>query len=225
MNLFGFCCFHCDKSLAVGIHGFCSLCQQQIKSQPYCTHCGMSSAEFRNYCGYCLNSEPKWHKLVRVGEYKPPLSDWVHRLKFQQQYWLDQALARQLLLAIKQAQREQGLRLPDVILPVPLFWQRYWQRGFNQSELLSRWLAEWLNIPLDNQSLTRQRQTVSQRNLSAAERSKNLKKAFHYQPIKEYKRVAIVDDVLTTGSTLNAICAELLKGNVEEIQVWVLARA
>ncbi|AHG78849.1 Competence protein F [Mannheimia varigena USDA-ARS-USMARC-1388] len=225
MNVFGFRCFHCDKSLAVGIHGFCGICQKQMKKQPYCTHCGISSLAYRDYCGYCLKNEPKWQKLVRVGEYKPPLSHWIHRFKFQQQYWLDQALARQLLLAIKQAQREQGLRLPEVIMPVPLFWQRYWQRGFNQSELLSRWLAKWLNIPLDNQSLIRQRKTISQRDLSAVQRRKNLKRAFSYQPIREYKRVAIVDDVLTTGSTLNAICTELLKWNVEEIQVWVLARA
>lgn len=63
------------------------------------------------------------------------------------------------------------------------------------------------------------------RELTAAERRKNLRGAFFYQPLKAYKRVAIVDDVLTTGSTLNVICAELLKAGVVEIQVWVLARA
>lgn len=225
MNLFGFRCFHCDSVLSIDAHGFCSGCQQLVKSQPYCYHCGMSALEYRHHCGFCLKNEPKWHKLVRVGEYKSPLSHWVHRFKLQQQYWLDQALARQLLLAIKQAQREQALILPEVIMPVPLFWQRYWKRGFNQSELLGRWLAKWLAIPLDNNSLIRNRQTISQRDLTANERRKNLKRAFNYKPIKKYKRVAIIDDVLTTGSTLNAICAELLKSGIEEIQVWVLARA
>ncbi|SQE29918.1 DNA utilization protein GntX [Mannheimia haemolytica] len=87
------------------------------------------------------------------------------------------------------------------------------------------WLSKWLQIPLDTQSLQRVRATVSQRELTAAERRKNLRGAFFYQPLKAYKRVVIVDDVLTTGSTLNVICAELLKAGVVEIQVWVLARA
>lgn len=155
MNLLDFRCFHCNTVLKMGNHGFCSTCQKLIKKQPYCNCCGMSSSEFCQSCGYCLRNEPKWHRFVRVSEYSTPLSHWIHRFKFQHQYWLDQALARQLLLAIKQAQREQGLSLPQVIMPVPLFWQRRWQRGFNQAGLISYWLAKWLKIPLDSKSLTR----------------------------------------------------------------------
>lgn len=107
MNLFGFRCFHCNHPLAIGVQGICSHCQKLLKPTPYCRHCGMSAVEFRNACGYCLKNEPKWHKLVRVNEYRAPLSHWVHQFKFQQQYWWDQALARQLLLAIKQAQRDR----------------------------------------------------------------------------------------------------------------------
>ncbi|EXI62330.1 DNA utilization protein GntX [Mannheimia granulomatis] len=225
MGILGFRCFHCDRPLNVGIHGFCTSCQKLIKNRPYCGHCGMSLRENRHSCGYCLRNEPKWHKLVRVAEYQMPLSHWIHRFKFQSQYWLDQALSRQLLLAIKEAQRERGLVLPEVIMPVPLFWQRNWSRGFNQAVLVSQWLAKWLQIPLDTQSLTRIRATTSQRELTAHERRKNLRGAFGYHPLKAYKRVAIVDDVITTGSTLNVICVELLKAGVEEIQVWTLARA
>lgn len=225
MNLFHFRCFHCDKPLQIAAHGFCSRCRALIKTEPYCGHCGMSTREFRQSCGYCLRNEPKWHKFVRIAEYHTPLSEWIHRFKFQQQYWLDQALARQLLFAVKQAQREQNLTLPEVIMPVPLFWRRHWSRGFNQAELLSKWLAKWLEIPLDTQSLIRLRATVSQRELTAFERRRNLRKAFRYQAVKNYQRIAIVDDVVTTGSTLNAICEELLKAGVKEIQVWALARA
>lgn len=225
MELLGFRCFHCEEALKISSHGFCSQCRKQLKISSYCSRCGMSLSEHRNGCGYCLRNEPKWQQLVRIGEYKAPLSHWIHRFKFQQQYWLDQALARQLLLAIKQAQREQGLILPEVIMPVPLFWKRYWQRGFNQATLLSEWLAKWLKIPLDTESLIRHRATLSQRELTANERKRNLRKAFNYHALKNYKRIAIVDDVVTTGSTLNAICIELLKADVKEIQVWTLARA
>lgn len=227
MNRLGFRCFHCDKSLAIVNHGFCSRCVKLLSCSPYCGHCGSLLAENSLSCGECLQNEPKWQRMVQVSVYKKPLADWIHRFKFHQQYWLDQPLARLLLLAVKQAQREHGLVLPEVILPVPLFWQRHWKRGYNQAELIACHLSRWLNIPLDTQSLSRIRHTASQRELTAQERRLNLKNAFCFEPQagKFYERIAIVDDVVTTGSTLNAICREIKRVGVKEVQVWTLARA
>lgn len=225
MNLFGFRCLHCAKSLALSHHGFCSRCVKLLGRKPYCQHCGASLSQFQPYCGVCLQEEPKWQRIVQVSTYKSPLAHWIHRLKFRQDYWLDRALARLLLLEILNQQRERYFALPEVILPVPLFWQRQWQRGYNQAELIARPLAKWLNIPLDTQSLTRIRATPPQRELTAFERRRNLRSAFQYRPQKEYKRVAIVDDVVTTGSTINSLCLELKKQGVEDILVWTLARA
>lgn len=221
----GFCCFHCHAPLALPFHGFCVRCCRLLNIQPYCGHCGSPLLENQPSCGNCLRDEPKWHRLVQIAPYQPPLSIWVHRFKFQQQHQLDHALGRLLLLAVKRAQRQHRLCLPEVILPVPLFWQRHWQRGYNQAALLATYLAEKLRLPLDLTSLQRIKATRSQRQLTAAERRKNLKKAFVFKPIKPYQRVALVDDVITTGSTMNSICAELLKQGVQEIQVWTLARA
>lgn len=223
--MFGFRCFHCERPLALNRHGFCSRCIKQLKKQPYCLHCGSPLPSFQPHCGHCLRDEPKWQRILQISGYHAPLAEWIHLFKFQQQYWLDQALARLLLLEIYDQRRHRFFALPEVILPVPLFWQRQWQRGYNQAERLARPLSKWLNIPLDTQSLQRVRPTISQRELTAAERRRNLRGAFTYQPQMPYKRVAIVDDVVTTGSTINAICAELRKQGVEEIQVWALARA
>ncbi len=225
MNFFAFRCLHCDQHLAIAQHGFCSRCVKLLKPQPYCEHCGAFLRENAPSCGECLQNEPKWQRIVQISAYNRPLADWIHRFKFQDQYWLDQALARLLLLAVKQAQREHGLPLPEVILPVPLFWQRQWRRGYNQAELIAKPLAKWLHIPLDTESLSRIRATISQRELTAAERRRNLKGAFRYQAVKNYQKIAIVDDVVTTGSTMNMICAELKKAGVKEVQVWTLARA
>ncbi|WP_150538698.1 phosphoribosyltransferase family protein [Actinobacillus vicugnae] len=225
MNFWGFSCIHCRKPLALANHIICSHCYRKIEQSSYCGCCGALLPENQLHCGNCLKDEPKWHSVVQVGYYRPPLSEWIHRFKFQDQFWLDQGLARLLLLAVKQAQRTHQLELPEVILPVPLFWQREWARGFNQAQLLAYYLSRWLAIPLDTHSLLRIRATSSQRQLTANERRCNLKNAFCYQPIQPYQSVAIIDDVLTTGSTLNAICAELLKHGVKQIQVWVLARA
>ena len=225
MNLWSFRCFHCHQPLAIAHHGICCRCKRLLKSQPYCGICGMPLNHNHLGCGHCLRNEPKWHRIVQISGYNDPLAEWLHQFKFHQHYWLDQPLARLLLLAIREAQRTHALTLPEVMMPVPLFWRRYWKRGYNQAELLASPLSHWLNIPLDIQSLQRTKSTIPQRELTAMERRQNLRGAFVYQPIKPYKRVAIVDDVVTTGSTLNTICAELLKQGVEEIQVWTLARA
>lgn len=224
-NWANFRCFHCHERLYISQHGFCSRCYRLLKLSPYCGCCGAPLETSHLGCGECFRNEPKWQRILQISAYQEPLAEWIHRFKFQHQHWLHLPLARLLLLALKQAQRTHFFSLPEVILPVPLHWQRYWQRGYNQAELLARPLAEWLNIPLDVQSLQRIRSTTSQRELNAAQRRRNLKGAFCYQPLKPYKRVAIVDDVVTTGSTLNAICTELQKQGVEEIQVWTLARA
>lgn len=223
--MWDFRCFHCHQRLAIPAHGFCSRCYGLLNPSPYCGHCGANLVENRIGCGECLRSEPKWQRILQVSSYKSPLADWIHRFKFQQQYYLDRPLARLLLLAVKRAQRCHSLPLPEVLMPVPLFWQKQWQRGYNQAELLAKPLADWLNIPLDTQSLKRIRHTASQRELSAADRRRNLRGAFAYRPRKNYKRVAVIDDVVTTGSTLNAISLELRKQGVEEVQVWTLARA
>lgn len=224
MNLFGFRCFHCEKPLTHAAHGFCSRCLKQLAKTPYCHHCGSPLPRFQPHCGNCLREEPKWQRILQISAYKPPLAEWIHRFKFRQQYWLDRALARLLLLEILAQRRERYFALPEVILPVPLFWQRQWSRGYNQAELIARQLSKWLNIPLDTRTLQRVIATPSQRELTAYERRRNLRSAFCYEPIQTYRRVAIVDDVVTTGSTLNAICIELKKQGVEEVQVWTLAR-
>lgn len=225
MNFFNFRCLHCQKTLALPHQGFCSNCQKLLEKKAYCLHCGSPLLEFQPSCGICLQNEPKWQRILQVSAYKAPLAEWIHRLKFRSDYYLDHALARLLLLEILHQRRTHYFEFPEVIIPVPLFWQRQWLRGYNQAELLARPIAKWLNIPLDTQSLKRIRSTTPQRKLNAQERRKNLRTAFLYQPIKAYKRVAIVDDVVTTGSTVNEICIELKKQGVKEIFVWALARA
>lgn len=225
MNIGQFRCFNCERRLAISLHGFCSCCYKKIQQSPYCGYCGSLLLENSVGCGRCLKEKHKWHKLVQISCYKPPLTQWIAEFKFHNRYYLDHALARLLLLAILNAKREHHLILPEIIIPVPLHWQRNWRRGYNQSELLAIHLSRWLNIPYDIQSLVRIRSTLSQRKLSGKERRRNLKNAFCYNPIKHYKRVAILDDVVTTGTTINTICIELLKKGVQDIQVWCLCRA
>ena len=112
-------------------------------------------------------------------------------------------------------------------LPVPLYHFRQWQRGYNQADLLANWLSRWCDVPNCHHVVKRIKHTHTQRGLTAKDRRQNLKNAFAVNTKKSfpYERVALVDDVITTGSTLAEIAKQLRKLGVKEIQVWGLARA
>lgn len=224
MNIWGFSCVQCQTTLAIASHGLCSRCNQKIRRFHYCGHCGTELPQNSLHCGKCLRSEPSWDRMVIIGHYHEPLSTLIHQFKFQQQFFLDRTLARLLLLAIYQARRTHHLILPEVILPVPLHHKRQWQRGYNQADLIAQQLSKWLKIKCDNQLLQRNRHTHTQRGLSASARQQNLRGAFSLAKRKTYQSVALVDDVITTGSTLNEISRLLRKNGVKHIQVWGLAR-
>ncbi|WP_439294840.1 amidophosphoribosyltransferase [Lonepinella sp. BR2882] len=227
MNWFGFSCVKCQQKLAIGCHGLCSRCNAEIYRFAYCGCCGAELTRDELRCGRCLQQEPAWQQMVIIGRYSEPLSTLIHRFKFQGQFWLDRSLARLLYLAVRNARRTHALSLPDVILPVPLHHFRHWQRGYNQTALLAKWLARWLNIPVREDLLLRTKNTHSQRGLTAKARRNNLKNAFMVQnKLKQcnYRSVCILDDVITTGSTMNEIAKQLRKMGVQHIQVWGLAR-
>ncbi|MCK3657829.1 competence protein ComF [Pasteurellaceae bacterium Pebbles2] len=227
MNWLGFCCVYCQQKLAVGQHGLCSRCSRQIYRFPYCGCCAAELATDELHCGQCVREPPYWQRIVIVGRYAEPLSTLIQRFKFEGQFWLDRSLARLLYLAVREARRTHQLPLPDAILPVPLHHFRQWRRSYNQAALIAKWLARWLNIPMREDLLIRLKRTPTQRGLSAKSRRQNLKNAFQAQEkLKKcgYKSVALVDDVITTGSTMNEIAKQLRKMGVEHIQVWGLAR-
>ena len=114
---------------------------------------------------------------------------------------------------------------PDLILPVPLHKSRYRQRGFNQAIEIGRTVAGKLQIPLDLTSCKRHRDTPHQSQLSAKKRRKNLKNAFSVIKPIHARHIAILDDVMTTGSTAHELAYVLKKAGVSRVDVWVCARA
>ena len=111
-----------------------------------------------------------------------------------------------------------------MLLPVPLHRTRLLERGYNQAcEIATVWSAA-LGIPVDRRALTRPRSTQSQSGLSAAQREQNVRQAFAYVPKHEYRHVALVDDIVTTGSTVTEITKLLHRNGVEFVEVWALAR-
>jgi len=118
-----------------------------------------------------------------------------------------------------------GDSAPEALVPVPLHRARLRERGFNQAVEIARPLAARLGIELDLNCCERVRNTAEQTRLDAAQRSRNLRDAFRVVRQVPYRHVAIVDDVLTTGSTVASLAGTLRAAGVEEIEVWSCARA
>ena len=147
-----------------------------------------------------------------------------HQLKFSRRSEIASALSRLLLLEVLHARRTTGLQLPDRIISVPLWQRRHWRRGFNQSDLLCQPLSRWLHCQWDSEAVTRTRATATQHFLSARLRKRNLKNAFRLELPVQGRHMVIVDDVVTTGSTVAEIAQLLLRNGAATVQVWCLCR-
>jgi len=185
-----------------------------------CSQCG-APLPVAGRCGRCQRHPPAYARTVAIYHYRPPLDALVKRLKFNG----DLHLARLLGELMAERLVAMNFTVPDVIVPVPLHVRRLRQRGFNQALELARPVAERLAIPLDRHHVIRSRATDPQSDLPAKLRSGNVKGAFAVAADFTAQRVAIVDDVMTTGHTVNELARTLRRTGATDICVWTCARA
>ena len=118
-----------------------------------------------------------------------------------------------------------GFPLPDAILPVPLHRRRIWNRGYNQALEIARPIARHFNLPVLSGYVLRTRHTAAQSTLLSRQRKANVRGCFKIARRLPFQRIAIVDDVVTTGSTVQELARMLVSEGVREIYVWCIARA
>lgn len=218
-------CWLCQCPLHLPAQGICSLCMKHLPvAPPCCPRCGLPSAGGHLNCGRCLQKPPPWDAMICASPYEIPVSTLVLRLKFSKCPELDTTLARLLLLRWQERYRQSSLPRPDVILSVPLHRRRYFSRGYNQSELLARPLARWLHCQYLPGALTRDRQTTSQQSLTERQRKWNLRKAFTCHASLRGQHVMLIDDVVTTGSTVREISKILRNQDVASLQIACICR-
>jgi ComF family protein len=128
------------------------------------------------------------------------------------------------LLARRLRRHYQDDAWPETLIPVPLHWRRQWQRGFNQAHYLAAVLATELDIPLQAACLSRSVATPSQQGMNRRQRRQNLRHAFEVIEPPTHGHIALIDDVVTTGTTANLLCKQLLKQGATRVDVWCLAR-
>ena len=172
-------------------------------------------------CGRCLKTDPAYDRSLAAWTYQNPVTGLIQRFKFSGDLAAGRLLAE--LYAEHLESQLTGPR-PELMIPVPLHWRRQWRRGFNQAELIARDLSGTLKIPWQS-ALQRTRHTPTQSELPARSRTGNVARAFRCRVNQVPKHVALIDDVMTTGATLNE-CARVLKRHgSQRVDIWVLARA
>lgn len=189
---------------------------------PVCSRCGAPLAVENDPCRQCRYYSLQALDGIRVAAYfeDNPIRPAIHSLKYRNQPVVAAALGHVLC----RAYQRYGLAA-DVLVPVPLHPSRLRQRGYNQSELLAREAGRCLGVPVNTRALQRTRQTRSQMTLGASERHQNVFNAFRCSRELSGLTVVLVDDVCTTGSTLDACAAALKAGNVAAVWGLTLARA
>jgi len=211
-------CQVCGVGIAAGQY-YCDNCRSVLTVVPNpCQLCGQVNYTAGQICPACLIKPPRWQTMIAPWIYAHSIRSQIHQLKFDQRIELAHAMVGQIAAYF-------GQRPLDALIPVPLHRTRFIERGFNQSQEIAAALSRQLSIPLDLRSLQRIRPTQPQSGLSPHKRRQNIRQAFEYHARHPYQAVAIVDDVITSGSTMHEICSLLRRHHIAHIEVWSLARA
>lgn len=202
------------------------ICQQCYQSLPFieyaCSQCALpfqNASDAGHVCGRCLKQSSRFDKSLSLMRYEGAAVQLVTRYKFHDR------LAYSRLLAELFLERLIIYEKPQCLIAVPLHVKRLRERGFNQSHELGKMLRAKLGVPLVSDVVERIRETRQQTGLDAKQRRQNIRGAFAVVAPIECQHVALIDDVVTTGSTVNELARVLKKSGVQTVSVWSIARA
>jgi ComF family protein len=214
------CCLLC-KLTSTDI-GLCQACVQSLSWQIYaCPRCAAPMLE-NILCGQCLGTSHHCDQIIAPLRYEGSVRYIIHQFKFQEKL----VFARLLSALLKQhIQTRTDFVVPDLLLPVPLHPARIRERGFNQALELAKPLAKAWGIPMYSRLLYKKYPSVAQSLLGFKARKKNMKNVFALHRLVSAQHVGIVDDVVTTASTVNEVAKLLKQHGVARVSVFAVARA
>jgi len=212
--LFGGSCFLC-RGAARGI--LCPACDADLPrlAGTLCPRCALPSPGAA-LCGRCLADAPRYDATVAALAYRFPADTLVHALKFRSQLALAPLMGDLLIEAIRE-------RI-DLVVPVPLSRERLRERGYNQALEIARHVAKARRARLELTIVIRERNTRAQADLPWSERARNVRGAFRCERSLDGAAIAVVDDVMTTGATLDELAATLKRAGAARVVNWVVAR-
>lgn len=232
------CCELCDAEQADVVCHACAQSLARIETASACPTCSQPSANAQR-CGACLSHPPPYVEVTACFDYRFPLDQLIQSYKFAANIGLVNFFAGAVVQQVREG--STALTNPDAepalptrgttdgasptLVPVPLAPRRLRERGYNQSALLAAAVGEQLGVRVAHDWLQRIRETPPQSGLDGAERRRNLRGAFQCPTRLDGQRVILIDDVMTTGTTLAEAAKVLLSAGAVEVRAWVVARA
>ncbi|HSH97096.1 MAG: ComF family protein [Methylophilaceae bacterium] len=199
-----------------------AICQDCIADLPrhitdQCPQCALPAYQ-NQLCGHCIASPPAFDATHALFRYEFPVDAMLQRYKYQHLLNMAQTFAQMIINDLPNAS------LPDLIIPMPLHPLRLKERGFNQSLEIARIVGKTLNIKVDAQACSRIKSSPPQASLPLKERVKNMQGAFACNIKLDSLNIALIDDVMTTGASLNALAKTVKKAGASNVECWVVAR-
>lgn len=216
-------------------NNICQICYQDNKSEmmlcaacfqalPWlgeaCEQCAYPVQPLQDQCVHCRNTTLNVNVLRALFRYEPPVENWVKHLKYQRKLYLGYFFAQCMAASFR------PITAIDAIIPVPLSLQRLKTRGYNQSLEIAKALGALLSLPVIVDGLQKHRTTKSQSELTKAQRLSNISPTdFVVTETLTGKRVLLIDDVYTTGTTIQCIAKMLRQHGIQSLEAWVICRS
>lgn len=201
----------------------CQHCRADLpQNTDTCAQCALplQGTAGQTLCGRCQQRPPYFNQAIAPFQYLSPIDHLLGRFKHHGSLTHGRLLAQLLGEAIERL----GPARPQILLPTPIHPMRLRVRGFSQTLELTRHLSKKLAIPWDDRLLTKQRHTPTQQGLDRRARRRNVRGSFHCNTGLPWRHVALVDDVITTGTTADEMARVLKQAGVVEVSVWAVAR-
>ncbi len=224
-------CISCDGKITAADRCLCAPCREDIGfiRQPYCFQCGVPADLSYDYpheeflCGDCRQNSFRFDRARSLGFFDTVLRTMIHAFKYRKQMGV---LSEINFLLEKYFSEHPDFCQGFTVSPVPLHFNRMKERGFDQAFLIARQAARILKLPLEGGLLKRVKATRPQVNITRKERARNVKGAFEVSrpELVAGKNILLVDDVFTTGATVNEATKVLKKEGVGEVHVFTVGR-
>lgn len=218
-------CISCSQPSKMLI---CQICEQSfldLRLNNYCIICGEKNFKTNKKipCYHCLENPPPWEHIFIGFSYDGLIQKLFQSFKFKADFKAAKVLSQKLNQLLQH--QKINFNYYQAIIPIPIHRIRNITRGFNQSYILAKLISKSHNIPIDTQFVKRSKKTKAQTLIKGKNRAKNLKGAFLISNQIPFKSVIVIDDIMTTKSTLNEFCQSLKHQGVEKIFVITLAKA
>lgn len=215
-------CPVCDRVLFSSVFAEPDLCCASCKTipeyvqEPVCKKCGKPiENEREEYCHDCRQHKRYYVQGKALWVYKDKIKHSMYRFKYQNRQEYAYYYGSEIVRIYGSWIKRHGI---EALVPIPLHWTRRRYRGYNQAELVAEEIGRQLGLPVYSGMLERVRKTKAQKNLNDAERKNNLKKAFKtHKNNVQLNHILLVDDIYTTGSTINEAALELQKAGIEQV--------